>query len=96
MLFLVISNPVPSRPQDAKNARQEFRSWIKGPAVKKQSNILLSESGQGLYCDFNVSSNDELHALMTQWLDIVPASFDISFSNSIGNRKTFNIDIATV
>jgi hypothetical protein len=25
----------------------------------------------------DVSSNDKLHMLMTQWLDIIPASFEI-------------------
>ena len=33
--------------------------------------------GRGSIVIFDVSSNDELHMLMTQWLDIVPASFDV-------------------
>jgi hypothetical protein len=33
--------------------------------------------GRGSVVIFDVSSNDELHKLMTQWLNIVPVSFDI-------------------
>ena len=33
--------------------------------------------GRGSIVVFDISSNDELHMLMTQWLDIVPASFDL-------------------
>jgi len=33
--------------------------------------------GRGSVVIFNVSSNDELHTLMTQWLNIVPVHFEI-------------------
>ncbi len=33
--------------------------------------------GRGSVVNFDVDSNDELYKLMTQWLDIVPVSFDI-------------------
>jgi len=33
--------------------------------------------GRGSIVIFDVSSNDELHKLLTQWLNIVPVSFEI-------------------
>jgi muconolactone delta-isomerase len=77
MLFLVISSPAPSRPQDVKNSRQEFRSWVKDLQSKNKVICFYPRVGRGSIVIFDVSSNDELNILMTQWLDIVPASFDL-------------------
>ena len=77
MLYLVISTPRPSKPEDVKNARLEFRSWIND--LKSKSNVVCfyPRVGRGSVVIFDVSSNDELHKLMTQWTNIVPVSFDI-------------------
>lgn len=77
MLFLVISCPHPDYPGDVKNARLEFRSWIEELRLKKKVVCFYPKVGRGSIVIFDVSSNDELHKLITQWLHIVPASFDI-------------------
>jgi hypothetical protein len=77
MLFLVISSPSISRPQDMKSARQEFRNWIKELQAKNKVICFYPKVGRGSIVIFDVSSNDELHLQMTQWLDIVPVSFEI-------------------
>ena len=77
MLYLIISTPHPSRPEDVKNERLEFRSWIKDLKSKKKLVCFYPRVGRGSIVILDVSSNDELHKLMTQWLDIVPVSFDI-------------------
>ena len=77
MLYLVISTPHPSRPEDVKNARLEFRSWIKDLKSNKKLVCFYPRVGRGSIVILDVSSNDELHKLMTQWLDIVPVNFDI-------------------
>lgn len=77
MLFLVISSPHPSRPDDVKNARLEFRSWIADLRSKNKVVCFYPKIGRGSVVIFDVSSNDELHKLLTQWLNIVPVSFDI-------------------
>ena len=77
MLSLVISTPLPSKPEDVKNARLQFRSWIKELKSKNKVVCFYPRVGWGSVVIFDVSSNDELHNLMTQWLDIVPVSFDI-------------------
>jgi muconolactone delta-isomerase len=77
MLYLVISTPHPSRPEDIKNARLAFRSWVKDLKSENKIVCFYPRVGRGSVVIFDVSSNDELHGLMTQWLDIVPVSFDI-------------------
>ncbi|MBI5043367.1 MAG: hypothetical protein HZC10_05970 [Nitrospirae bacterium] len=77
MLFLAISNPHPSKPKDVKNARLKFRRWIDDLKSKKKVVCFYPRVGRGSVVIFDVTSNDDLHELMTQWLNIVPVSFDI-------------------
>jgi muconolactone delta-isomerase len=77
MLYLVISTPHPSKPEDVKNARLEFRSWIKNLKSENKVVCFYPRVGRGSIVVFDVSSNDEIHKLMTQWLNIVPVSFDV-------------------
>jgi muconolactone delta-isomerase len=77
MLFLVVSNPHPSKPEDVKNARLEFRSWIADLKSENKVVCFYPKVGRGSVVIFDVSSNDELHKLLTQWLNIVPVSFDV-------------------
>ena len=77
MLYLVISTPHPSKPEDVKKARIEFRSWIKDLKSKNKLVCFYPRVGRGSVVILDVSSNDELHKLMTQWTNIVPVSFDI-------------------
>jgi muconolactone delta-isomerase len=73
----MISTPHPSKPEDVKNARLEFRSWINDLKSKNKISCFYPRVGRGSVVIFDVSSNDELHKLMTQWTNIVPVNFDI-------------------
>ncbi len=77
MLFLLISNPHPSRPEEVKKARLEFWSWVSDLKSKSKVICVYPRVGRGVVVIFEVSSNEELHKLMTQWSNIVPASFDV-------------------
>jgi muconolactone delta-isomerase len=77
MLYLAISTPHPSKPQDVKGARLEFRSWIKNLKSRNKVICFYPKVGRGSVVIFDVQSNNELHKLLTQWLNIVPVSFDI-------------------
>lgn len=77
MLYLVISTPHPSTPEDVRNARLQFRSWIDELRPKSKVICFYPRVGRGSIVIFDVSSNDELHEFMTQWLSIVPVDFDI-------------------
>ena len=79
MLYLVISTPHFSKLEDVKSARPEFRSWIDDLKAKKKVISTYHKMGKGSVVIFDVSSNDELHSVLTQWLNIVPVpvSFEI-------------------
>ena len=77
MLFLVISAPDITRPEEARAGRRQFRSWI--ASLQTQGSVLTFYplAGRGSVVIFDVPTNEELHALLTQWANIIPASFDI-------------------
>jgi len=77
MLFLVISTPHPSRPKEVKDSRLEWRAWLRDLKAKNKVVFFYPRVGRGAIVIFDVSSNDELHELMTQWLNIIPVNFDI-------------------
>ena len=72
-----MSTPHPSRPKDVKGARLEFRSWIKDLESKNKVVCFYPKVGRGSIVVLDVCSNDELHQLLTQWLNIVPVGFDM-------------------
>ncbi len=51
--------------------------WIEDLKSKNKMICFYPRVGRGSVVNFDVDSNDELYKLMTQWLDIVPVSFDI-------------------
>jgi len=77
MLYLIVSTPHPSRPEDVKSERLKFWSWIKDLKSKKTIICCYPRVGRGVVAIVDVSSNDELHQHMTHWTDIVPVSFDV-------------------
>jgi muconolactone delta-isomerase len=77
MLFLVISTTPPSRPEEVRSARLAFRSWIAELQSKDKVVSFYPRVGRGSVVIFDVSSNDELHELMTQWTNLIPVFFDI-------------------
>jgi muconolactone delta-isomerase len=77
MLFLVISSPHPTRPEEVKDARLEFRSWVAELDSQNKLVCFYPRVGRGSVVILDVTSNDELHRLLTQWLNIVPVGFEV-------------------
>lgn len=77
MLYLVISKPQPSRPDDVKAIRRQFRSWIGLQQSKGKVLHFYPKVGRGAVVIFDLASNDELHDCLTQWMNMIPADFDI-------------------
>ncbi len=77
MFYLVISSPELSKPAQVKKERLKFRSWVKELESIKKIISFFPRVGRGSVVIFDVSSNDELHALLTEWTNIIPACFDI-------------------
>lgn len=76
MLFLVISTPRPERPSDVAAARQSFWPWID---AYRQTNVcrhIYPRIGRGAVAVFDVESNNDLHRILNEWADIIPAHFE--------------------
>jgi len=76
-LFLVISNPRPERPSELAARRQSFWPWIgkyQADGVCKQ---IYARVGRGAVAVFAVDGNEQLHRILNEWADIIPAEFDV-------------------
>jgi hypothetical protein len=74
-----MSDPYFANNKDVSPTRKRFKIWIDD--LKSQNKIIQTyhKMGKGSVVLFDVASNDELHKLMVQWLDIVsiPVKFEI-------------------
>jgi hypothetical protein len=76
-LFLVISTPRPERPSEVAAQRQGFWPWIGRYEASGVCKHIYARVGRGAAAVFNVESNDQLHRILNEWSDIVPAEFDV-------------------
>ena len=77
MLFLVISNPAPTRPSDVKEARKGFWPWVEDKLERGIARSFYPRTGRGAVGIFDVDSHETLHRLLNEWADAVPAEFSI-------------------
>jgi hypothetical protein len=76
MLFLVISTPRPERPSELTTRRQSFWPWIASYEAAGVCRHIYARAGRGAVAVLDVGSNDELHRILNEWADIIPARFD--------------------
>ncbi|PKB79535.1 MAG: hypothetical protein BZY88_12835 [SAR202 cluster bacterium Io17-Chloro-G9] len=79
MLFLVITKPAPTRPSEARSNRLRLWEWAR-PLMDRgviRDRAMYAKVGRGAMALFNVESNEELHRLLSQWLEIVPAEIEV-------------------
>ena len=77
MLMLVISRPVPTKPSLVKEHRQAYWEWIARQVNQGFVKDMYGIVGRGMVVVFNVDSNQTLNHLLNEWMEIVPAEFDI-------------------
>ena len=77
MLFLVVSSPRPERPSTVAKYRQAYWRWIEPKLKSKQALFAYPKVGRGVAVAFDVRSHEELHALLNEWADIIPAQFEV-------------------
>ena len=77
MLFLVISNPIPTRPSEVREARRNFWPWVDDKLVRGVARAFYPRTGRGAVAILNVDSHELLHRLLNEWADAVPAEFSI-------------------
>jgi muconolactone delta-isomerase len=76
-LFLVVSTPRPERPSEQAARRQTFWPWIGKYEASGVCRHIYPRVGRGAVAVFNVESNEQLHRILNEWADIIPAEFDV-------------------
>ena len=76
MLFLVISTPRAERPSDVAPARQSFWPWIAAYQGRGVCRNIYPRVGRGAVAVLDVADNNELHRILNEWADIIPAQFE--------------------
>ena len=76
MLYLIVTTPQPAKPDDVKNIRSQWWPWAEDLKSKGKAVCYYARVGRGAVAILDVSSNEELHALLTQWSNIVPVTFE--------------------
>ena len=76
MLYLVVSTPHPAKPEDVKGIRLKWWPWAENLKSQGKAVCYYARVGRGAVAVLDVSSNEELHELLTQWSNIVPVTFD--------------------
>jgi hypothetical protein len=77
MLFLTISSPRPDRPSTVAKDRQAFWRWIDPKLKSGQALFAYPKVGRGVAVAFEVRSHEELHALLNEWAEMIPAEFEV-------------------
>jgi hypothetical protein len=77
MLFLVVSSPRPERPSTVAADRRAFWRWIEPKLKSGQVLFAYPKVGRGVATAFKVKSHEELHALLNEWADMIPAEFEV-------------------
>jgi hypothetical protein len=77
VLFLVVSSPRPERPSTVAKYRQAYWRWIEPKLKSGQALFAYPKAGRGVAAAFNVRSHEELHALLNEWAEIIPAQFEV-------------------
>jgi muconolactone delta-isomerase len=76
-LFLVISNPRPERPSEFAERRQSFWPWIGNYEASGVCKHIYARVGRGAVAIFDVEANEQLHRILNEWADIIPAEFEV-------------------
>ena len=57
-------------------SRRKFWRWIDPKLKSSQCRWIHARAGRGAAALFDVKSHEELHALLNEWAEIIPAHFD--------------------
>ena len=77
ILCLVISNPRPERPSEFAERRQSFWPWIGTYEASGMCKHIYARVGRGAVAVFDVENNEQLHRILNEWADIIPAEFEV-------------------
>jgi hypothetical protein len=94
MLIMVITTPRADPPSTMTRRRLKLWRWI-GPKLKSRlCHWIYARPGRGAVALFDVSSHEQLHGLLNEWAEIIPATFELypmidarAAQRYLGNKK---------
>jgi hypothetical protein len=77
MHFLVISTPRPEKPSEARANQKAWWTWLNPLIADGTAKHVYTKLGRGAVIIFEVDSLERVHALVNQWQECVPATFEV-------------------
>lgn len=75
MQFMVISDPRPGKPSDARSGQAGWWDWVARYRAEGVIRECYIKAGRGAALILDVDSHETLHRLINEWQELVPASF---------------------
>lgn len=77
MLFLVESTPVGSKPSTMRDSQKAWWDWLNPLLDKGTAKNVYVKLGRGAIVIFQVDSHEDVHKLISQWSELIPATFEV-------------------
>lgn len=77
MHFLVISTPRADQPSAVRDHQRGFWEWLDPLVQAGTAKHVYTKLGRGAVIIFDVASHEEMHKLVNQWAECVPATFEV-------------------
>ena len=77
MHYLVISTPKAEQPSSMRKVQVAWWDWINALKARGVAKHVYTKLGRGAVVVFDVAVPEELHKIVNQWNELVPATFDV-------------------
>jgi muconolactone delta-isomerase len=77
MLMMVITTPRADPPSTMTRRRQKLWRWIAPKLKARRVHWIYARPGRGAVALFDVESHEQLHVLLNEWAEIIPATFEL-------------------
>jgi muconolactone delta-isomerase len=77
MLIMVITTPRADPPSTMTRRRQKLWRWIAPKLKTRRVHWIYARPGRGAVALFDVDSHEQLHGLLNEWAEIIPATFEL-------------------
>jgi hypothetical protein len=77
MYFLVISTPAAQKPSAARENQKQWWDWINALIASGVAKHVYTKLGRGAVVIFDVKEHGDVHKLVNQWAECVPATFEV-------------------
>jgi hypothetical protein len=77
MLIMVITTPRADPPSTMRRRRQRFWRWIAPKLKSSRVHWIYARPGRGAVALFDVGTHEQLHGLLNEWAEIIPARFEL-------------------